>query len=142
MRNLKTYHAKPQDVETKWLLVNANGKSLGRLATVLASKLLGKDNPRYTPGVNLGVNIVVVNASGVKPSRTDEKFYWHTGYPGGIKEESMGSRLETKADKVILKAVERMLPKNPHGRALLTQLRVFVGPEHVHEAQNPELIEV
>lgn len=142
MSNLKTYHAKPQDIETKWVLVNANGKSLGRLATVLASKLLGKDNPRFTPGVDLGLNIVVVNAAGVKNSNPDEKFFWHTGYPGGIKEESMASRLETKADKVILKAVERMLPKNSHGRKLLTKLRVFVGPEHTHEAQTPELIEV
>lgn len=142
MSNLKTYHAKPQDIETKWVLVNANGKSLGRLATVLASKLLGKDNPRFTPGVDLGLNIVVVNAAGVKNSNPAEKFFWHTGYPGGIKEESMASRLETKSDKVILKAVERMLPKNSHGRKLLTKLRVFVGPEHTHEAQSPELIEV
>jgi|AntRauTorckE5430_2_1112549.scaffolds.fasta_scaffold00008_67 large subunit ribosomal protein L13 len=142
MRSLKTYHAKTQDVETRWVLINAQGKSLGRLSTVLASMLLGKDNPRYTPGVDIGPHIVIINASGVKCSSPDENFYWHTGYPGGIKKESMGSRLENKADKVILKAVERMLPRNSHGRKLLTKLRVFTGTEHAHEAQTPEVIEV
>ena len=142
MSNLKTYHAKEQDVESKWLLVNAKDKSLGRLSTMLATKLLGKDNPRYTPGVDIAPYIVVVNADGVKCSREDKNFYWHTGYPGGIKQESMGDRLATKSDKVILKAVERMLPRNSHGRKLLTKLRVFSGAEHLHTAQNPEEINV
>lgn len=142
MSNLKTYHAKEQDVESKWVLVNAQGKSLGRLSTVLASKLLGKDNPRFTPGVDIAPNIVVINAQGVRCSNKEKEFFWHTGYPGGVKQESMGSRIETKADKVILKAVERMLPRNRHGRKLLTKLRVFVGAEHIHEAQNPEIIDV
>ncbi|MEC7030315.1 MAG: 50S ribosomal protein L13 [Pseudomonadota bacterium] len=141
MSNLKTYHAKKQDVESKWLLVNAKGKSLGRLSTQLATKLLGKDNPRYTPGVDIAPYIVVINADGVKSSREDTNFYWHTGYPGGLKQESMGDRIATKSDKVILKAVERMLPKNSHGRKLLTKLRVFSGSEHSHAAQNPEEIE-
>lgn len=142
MSNLKTYHAKTTDVEVKWLLVNAEGKSLGRVATLLASKLIGKDNPRYTPGVDIAPNIVVINASGIKNSNPETKFHWHTGYPGGIKEESMGSRLEKKADKVVLKAVERMLPRNSHGRKLLTKLRVFTGAEHCHEAQSPVAIKV
>ena len=142
MSNLKTYHAKKQDVESKWLLVNAKDKSLGRLSTMLATKLLGKDNPRYTPGVDIAPYIVVINAGEVKCSRNDKNFYWHTGYPGGIKQESMGDRIATKSDKVILKAVERMLPKNSHGRKLLTKLRVFSGAEHAHVAQNPEEIDV
>lgn len=142
MSNLKTYHAKEQDVESRWVVINANGKSLGRLSTVLSTMLLGKDNPRFTPGVDIAPNIVVVNADGVKCSSPEENFFWHTGYPGGIKKESMGSRIESKSDKVILKAVERMLPKNKHGRKLLTKLRVFKGAEHTHQAQNPELIEV
>lgn len=138
MSNLKTYHAKKQDVESKWLLVSAEGKSLGRLSTLLASKLLGKDNPRYTPGVDIAPWIVVINSDKVKPSRDDKNFYWHTGYPGGIKSETVGQRLETKSDEVILKAVERMLPKNSHGRKLLTKLRVFKGSEHTHAAQQPK----
>lgn len=142
MSNLKTYHAKEQDVTAKWVLINAEGKSLGRMATKIASMLLGKDNPRYTPGVDIAPHIVVINAGGVKPSRDDREFYWHTGYPGGIKSESLKDRIETKADKVVLKAVERMLPKNSHGRKLLTKLRVFAGAEHTHIAQNPEEITV
>ena len=142
MSNFKTYHAKEQDVNSRWVLVNAEEKSLGRLSTVLASMLLGKDNPRFTPGVDIAPHIVVINAAKVKPSREDKDFYWHTGYPGGIKHETVGSRLETKADKVILKAVERMLPKNSHGRKLLTKLRVFSGSEHTHSAQQPTEIQV
>ena len=142
MSNFKTYHAKEQDVNSEWVLVNAKGKSLGRLSTVLASMLLGKDNPRFTPGVDIAPHIVVINAGEVKPSRGDKNFYWHTGYPGGIKHESMEYRVENKADKVVLKAVERMLPKNSHGRKLLTKLRVFTGAEHAHVAQQPKEIEV
>lgn len=142
MSNLKTYHAKEQDVDSKWILINAEGKSLGRMSTLIASKLLGKDNPRYTPGVDIAPHIVVINCSKVKPSRDDRQFYWHTGYPGGIKQDSLKNRIATKADKVVLKAVERMLPKNSHGRKLLTKLRAFEGAEHAHVAQNPQEIEV
>jgi large subunit ribosomal protein L13 len=141
MSNFKTYHAKEQDVNSEWLLVNARNKSLGRLSTEIARRLLGKNNPRFTPGVDIAPHIVVINAAEVKPSREDKNFYWHTGYPGGIKQESIGSRLETKADKVVLKAVERMLPKNSHGRKLLTKLRVFVSSEHTHVAQQPKEID-
>ena len=142
MSNLKTYHAKPQDVDAGWILVDANKKVLGRLATQLATKLLGKDNPRYTPGVDIAPHIVVVNAWKVVCTSKDKTFYWHTGYPGGIKQEKVSDRIESKPDKVILKAVERMLPKNKHGRHLLTKLRVFAGPEHSHVAQNPVAVEI
>ena len=138
MSNLKTYHAKPEDVDSSWILVDANNKVLGRLATQLASKLLGKDNPRFTPGVDIAPHIVVINASGIVCTSKGKKFYWHTGYPGGIKEELVSDRIETKPDVVILKAVERMLPRNKHGRHLLTKLRVFAGSEHTHTAQTPE----
>lgn len=136
MSNFKTYHAKSQDVETKWVLVNASDQALGRLATKIASKLLGKDNPRYTPGVDLAPYIVVINAKDVN-CNSSKDFFWHTGYPGGLKKESMQHRLEVKPDEVILKAVQRMLPRNRYGRHLLTKLRVFSGSEHTHQAQNP-----
>ena len=142
MRNLKTYHAKTQDVEPQWILVDANNKVLGRLATQIAVKLLGKDNPRYTPGVDIAPHIVVINAAGIVCTSKDKKFYWHTGYPGGIKEEKVSDRIENKPDKVILKAVERMLPRNKHGRKLLTKLRVFPGAEHDHVAQSPIAVEI
>lgn len=137
-----TYHAKQNDVEAKCVLINLEGQSLGRVATKIATILLGKDNPRYTPGVDIAPMVVVINAGKVKPSRDDRDFYWHTGYPGGIKRESIKDRIEKKADKVVLKAVERMLPKNSHGRKLLTKLRVFEGAEHDHVAQNPQEVQV
>lgn len=141
MLNLKTYHAKTQDVETKWVLVDASDKALGRLASGIAKKLLGKDNPRYTPGVDISPYIVVINAKNVR-CNGDKNFFWHTGYPGGIKKESMQYRLENKPDALIMKAVQRMLPRNRYGRHLLTKLRIFVDSDHIHQAQNPEAIEI
>ncbi|UTC24358.1 50S ribosomal protein L13 [Candidatus Comchoanobacter bicostacola] len=142
MSNLRTYHAKTSDVPAKWVLVDLNKKVLGRASTQIATMLMGKDNPRFTPGVDLGVHVVVINADKVVCTSKDKKFYWHTGYPGGIKEEAVADRIKNKSDQVILKSVQRMLPKNKHGAHLLTKLRVFPGSEHAHAAQNPEQVEI
>lgn len=140
--NLRTYHAKKQDVAPKWVLVDVENKVLGRVATQIAMALMGKDNPRYTPGVDIGPHVVVINAKQVVCTSKDKKFYWHTGYPGGIKEESIDFRIENKPEQVIMKAVQRMLPKNKFGSHLLTKLRVFAGAEHTHQAQNPEVMNI
>jgi len=141
----KTYVAKPTDRERNWLLVDANGKTLGRLATQIADVLRGKRKPEYTPHIDTGDFVVVVNASKVKltGNKLDQrKFFWHTGHPGGIKERTAEKILAGKfPERILEKAVERMLPKeSPLARKQLTHLRIYNSGEHPHEAQAPETI--
>jgi len=143
---MKTYSAKPSDVNRKWVVVDAEGVVLGRLASVLASRLRGKHKPIFTPHVDCGDNIVVINAEKVKLTgrkREGERFYWHTGYPGGIKSQTFAERLAGKRpERVLMKAVQRMIPKGPLGRAQMKKLYVYAGETHPHEAQKPEALDV
>jgi large subunit ribosomal protein L13 len=138
---MKTFSAKPSDIDKQWVLVNADGLVLGRLASVLAMRLRGKHKPSYTPHMDCGDNIVVINAEKVELTgnkREDDIFYWHTGYPGGIKGRSKGAILSGRyPQRVVEKAVERMLPRGPLGRRMMKNLRVFAGPDHPHQAQQP-----
>jgi large subunit ribosomal protein L13 len=143
---MKTYSAKPSEVERKWLLIDAEGVVLGRLAVIIANLLRGKHKPTYTPNIDCGDHVVVINAEKVKLTGrklTDKRFFWHTGYPGGIKNRTMGEILDGKhPERVIEKAVQRMVPKGPLGRAQLKKLRVYPGAEHPHEAQQPQVFDV
>lgn len=143
---MKTYAAKPKEVEKKWVIVDAEGVSLGRLASVIALRLRGKHKPSFTPHVDCGDNIIVINAEKVRitgKKKDQDIFYWHTGYPGGIKQRTKGEILEGKhPERVIEKAVERMLPKGPLGRRIFKNMRVYAGTEHGHEAQKPEVLDV
>lgn len=143
---MKTYVAKPQEVEKKWVIVDAEGIALGRLAAVVATRLRGKHLPIFTPHVDCGDNVIVINADKVRLTgnkRDKSLFFWHTGYPGGIKQRSKGQILDGKhPERVIEKAVERMLPKNKLGRQMFKNMRVYAGAEHPHEAQKPEVLDV
>ncbi len=143
---MRTYSAKPADVERKWYVVDAEGVVLGRLASIVAARLRGKHRPLYTPHIDCGDNIIVINAEKVRLTgrkREDKVFYWHTGYPGGIKKRTMGQTLDGKhPERAVLKAVERMVPRSPLGRQQMRKLRVYKGPEHPHEAQAPESLDV
>jgi len=138
---MKTFSAKPSNIDKKWVLVDADGLVLGRLASVLALRLRGKHKPSYTPHMDCGDNIVVINAEKVELTGNkcdDDIFYWHTGYPGGIKGRSKGAILSGRhPERVIEKAVERMLPRGPLGRRIMKNLRVFAGSDHPHQAQLP-----
>ena len=143
---MKTYTAKPAEIEKKWILIDAEGVVLGRLATIVASRLRGKHKATYTPHVDDGDNVIIINAekcvfTGKKYS--DKKYYWHTGYPGGIKERTARAIIEGRfPERVLEKAVERMLPRGPLGRKQLGNLRVYKGADHPHEAQQPVTIDV
>ena len=143
---MKTYNLKPADIEKKWYVVDADGLVLGRLASILANMLRGKHKPTYTPHMDGGDHIVVINAEKVKLTgnkRQDDIFYWHTGYPGGIKGRSKGQILDGKyPERVIEKAVERMVPRGPLGRRQMTHLKVYKGAAHPHEAQQPTVLDV
>ncbi len=143
---MKTYSAKPAEVEKKWVLVDAEGVVLGRLASVLATRLRGKHLPTFTPHVDCGDNIIVINAAKVKVTGkklSDKVFHWHTGHPGGVKQRTMAERLNGRfPERVIVKAVERMITRGPLGRQQMKNLRVYAGAEHPHEAQKPELLDV
>ena len=143
---MKTYSATPKDVEKSWILIDANGLVVGRLATVIATMLRGKHLPTFTPHIDCGDNVIVINADKVVftgNKRADKVYYWHTGYPGGIKERSAEKILDGKhPERVLHKAVERMLPRGPLGRKQLKNLRVYSGSEHPHEAQNPQKLDV
>ena len=137
---MKTYQAKKEEIDHKWYLVNAEGKVLGRLSAELAKILKGKNKPTYTPHVDTGDFVVVVNAGKVTltgKKLTDKIYYHHTGYPGGIKEMSAEKLLAKKPTEMIRMAVRGMLPKNSLGRQMLRKLKVYAGPKHPHEAQNP-----
>lgn len=143
---MKTYSIKTAEVEKKWLVVDAADVVLGRLASVVAMRLRGKHKPSFTPHVDCGDNVIVINADKVRLTgnkREQDIFYWHTGYPGGIKGRSKGAILEGKhPERVVEKAVERMLPKGPLGRKVFGNLRVYAGTEHGHEAQKPEVLDI
>ncbi len=142
---MRTYSAKPSEIERKWYVVDADGLILGRLATQIASRLRGKHKPSYTPHIDCGDHIVVINADKVRLTGnkgTDEKFFWHTGYPGGIKERTLDEVREHRAEDLILNAVRRMVPRTPLGRAQMKKLKVYSGAEHPHEAQAPEVLDI
>ena len=143
---MKTYSAKPSELDKRWTLIDADGLVLGRLASIIANHLRGKHKPTYTPHMDCGDFIVVVNAEKVHLTgnkRDGSIFYWHTGYPGGIKGRSKGQILDGKhPERVIEKAVERMVPRGPLGRQIMSHLRVYAGPAHPHEAQQPETLDV
>lgn len=143
---MKTFSATPADIEKKWFVIDAEGIVLGRLAALIATRLRGKHKPSYTPHMDCGDNIIVINAEKVKLSgkKLDDKiYYWHTGHPGGIKQRTARELLEgDHAERVVTKAVKRMVPSGPLGNAVMKNLRVFVGAEHSHAAQNPEVIDV
>ena len=143
---MKTYSAKPSDIQKRWTVIDADGVVLGRLASIIANRLRGKHKPTYTPHMDDGDHIVVINAEKVHLTgnkRQDSIFYWHTGFPGGIKGRSKGQILAgSHPERVIEKAVERMVPRGPLGRKIMGNLRVYAGPVHPHEAQQPELLDV
>jgi len=143
---MKTYSAKPADVERKWFVIDAEGVVLGRLASRIANVLRGKHKAIYTPHIDTGDHVIVINAEKVKltgKKLQQKRFYWHTGYPGGIKDRTLGQILGGRfPERAIEKAVERMIPRGPLGRAQLKKLRVYAGGEHPHEAQQPVVMDV
>jgi large subunit ribosomal protein L13 len=143
---MRTYSAKPADVERKWYVIDADGVVLGRLASVIATRLRGKHRPIFTPHIDCGDNIIVVNAEKVRLTgrkREEKVFYWHTGHPGGIKKRTVAQILDGKhPERVVMKAVERMIPRSPLGRQVMRKLRVYTGADHPHESQQPELLDV
>jgi len=143
---MKTYSAKPSDIEKGWTLIDADGLVLGRLASIIANHLRGKHKPTYTPHMDCGDHVVVINAEKIHLTgnkRKDSIFHWHTGFPGGIKGRSKGQILDSKhPERVIEKAVERMVPRGPLGRDIMGHLRVYAGAEHPHEAQQPVTLDV
>ena len=146
MLTRSTASIKPAEVEKKWLIIDAEGLVVGRLASIIANRLRGKHKPSYTPHVDCGDNIIVINAEKVRftgKKATDKIYYRHTGHPGGIKETSPAKILEGRfPERVLVKAVERMVPRGPLGRAQMRNLRVFKGTEHPHTAQSPEIVDV
>lgn len=143
---MKTYSAKPSDIDKAWIIIDADGIVLGRLATVVAARLRGKHKPQFTPHMDTGDNVIIVNAEKVQLTgrkRTAKTYYRHTGYPGGIRSTTADKMLDGKhPERVVLKAVQRMLPGNRLSRKLMTNLRVYAGPDHPHEAQKPETVDV
>ena len=143
---MKTYSAKPGEVERKWIVIDGEGLVVGRLAALIATRLRGKHKPTFTPHVDTGDHVIVVNADKVVFSGNkynDKRYYRHTGYPGGIKERSPKMIMEGKfPERVVTKAVERMLNKSKQRARLMRNLRVYKGAEHPHEAQNPEVLDV
>ena len=143
---MKTFSQKPAEVTKKWVLIDAAGLVVGRLAALVAMRLRGKHKPTFTPHVDDGDNVVIVNAArAVFTGRkfTDKKYYWHTGHPGGIKERTARQIFEGRfPERVVEKAVERMIPRGPLGRRQMKNLRVYAGAEHPHEAQKPETLNV
>ena len=138
---MKTYSAKPKELEQRWYLVDADGQTLGRLATRIADTLRGKRKPEYTPHIDTGDFVVVVNAEkiSVTGSKLDSKIYYrHSGYPGGLRQRTLREQLERRPTEVLRKAVKGMLPRNRLARTQLTKLKIYAGPEHPHEAQAPK----
>ncbi len=142
---MKTFSAKPETVQREWFLVDASGKTLGRLATELARRLRGKHKPVYTPHVDTGDYIIVINAEKIRVTGRklkDKIYYRHTGYVGNLKAEPLQKLLERAPERAILLAVKGMLPRNPLGRQMLRKLKVVRGPDHPHQAQQPAVLEL
>ena len=146
MQAMKTYSATPSDVDRKWYIVDAEDVVLGRMASIIAMMLRGKHKPMFTPNIDCGDYIVVINAEKVLLTgnkRANKTYYWHTGYPGGIKSRTADKILDgAHPERVVSKAVERMLPKTILGRQQINKLKIYAGTEHPHEAQNPEVLDV
>jgi large subunit ribosomal protein L13 len=143
--NQKTYMAKPGEHDRPWVVVDAAGKTLGRLASEVAVRLRGKHNPYFTPHVDSGEFVVVVNAARIHVTgkkRSDKLYRRHSGYPGGLKTETLAQRLATKPEEVIRQAVKGMLPRTRLGRKQLRKLKVYAGPDHPHQAQQPKPVEI
>ena len=143
---MKTYSMKASEIDKKWILIDAEGIVLGRLATIVATRLRGKHKPGFTPHMDMGDHVIVINADKVQMTgnkRADKTYYWHTGYPGGIKSRTAGQILEGRfPERVVTKAVQRMLPGGPLSRRQMTHLRVYAGDQHPHEAQQPEVLDL
>jgi large subunit ribosomal protein L13 len=140
-----TFTAKPETVVQDWYLVDATDKVLGRLATEIATRLRGKHKPEYTPHVDTGDHIVIVNAAKIRVTGdkiNQKKYYRHSGYPGGLKETVLSDELKNNPERVIERAVKGMLPKNSLGRTMFRKLRVYAGPDHTHQAQQPKALEI
>jgi large subunit ribosomal protein L13 len=141
----KTYYPKPEDIERKWVLVDANDQNLGRLATRIAEVLIGKHKAIFTPGVDVGDFVVIVNAERVRVTGNkleDKIYYRHTGYPGGLKETKLKDMLVRNPEKVLRSAVWGMVPHNKLGRAMMKKLKIYAGPDHPHDAQQPEPLDM
>lgn len=142
---MKTFSIKPSEIKKDWYVIDATDLVLGRLSAFVATRLRGKHKPEFTPHMDCGDNIIIVNAEKVALTgnkASDKIFYWHTGHPGGIKQRTMQQRLSSdKPQEVIKKSVERMLSKGPLSRKLMKNLHVYAGPEHKHEAQQPQAID-
>ena len=141
---MKTYTAKPGEIQRDWYVVDAEGKTLGRLATQIADTLRGKQKPQYTPHVDTGDFVIVVNAEKihVTGNKLDQKrYYRHSGYPGGLRSRTLREQLDRRPTEVLRVAVKGMLPKNRLARQQITKLKIYAGPEHPHEAQNPKPLE-
>jgi large subunit ribosomal protein L13 len=143
---MQTYSAKASEIQKKWVLIDAEGLIVGRLATIVATRLRGKHKPSYTPHMDCGDNVIIINAGKVLLTGnklTDKVYYWHTGYIGGIKERTPGEYLTgKKPERVVEKAIQRMLPRGPLGKHQLANLRVYAGPDHPHAAQQPERLDI
>lgn len=146
LNSMKTYTMTPSEIEKKWHIIDAEGLVLGRMASIIANILRGKTKPGYTPHMDCGDHVIVINAEKVGLTGNklaDKKYYWHTGHPGGIKERTAGKILEGKhPERVVIKAVERMVPRGPLGRQQMKNLRVYGGAEHPHEAQQPVPLDI
>ncbi len=143
---MQTYSAKASEIQKKWVVIDAEGLVVGRLAAIIATRLRGKHKPTYTPHMDCGDNVIVVNAEKIVftgNKMTDKKYYWHTGYIGGIKDRTPEKFLTGKTpERVVELAVKRMLPRGPLGKHQFANLRVYAGPEHPHAAQQPEALDV
>lgn len=143
---MKTFNAKPAEIEKDWILIDADGLVVGRLASLIAMRLRGKHKPIFTPNVDCGDNVIVINADKVHLTgnkRADKTYYWHTGYPGGIKQRKAHQILEgAHPERVVEKAVTRMMPGGPLSRKQLSGLKIYAGSEHPHEAQKPVVLDV
>jgi large subunit ribosomal protein L13 len=143
---MKTFSARAADIDKKWIVIDAQGVVLGRLASLVAMRLRGKHKPTFTPHMDMGDHVIVINAEKVQltgAKRADKRYYWHTGFPGGIKHRTAGQILKGKhPERVIEKAVERMLPGGPLSRRQMGHLKIYAGGEHPHAAQNPEPLDL
>lgn len=142
---MKTFSAKPAEVRRDWFVIDAEGKTLGRMATEIARRLRGKHKPEYTPHVDTGDYVVVVNAEKVAVTgnkEQDKMYYRHSGFPGGMKSMSFEKMVDRSPERIIELAVKGMLPKNPLGRAMFRKLKVYAGPDHQHAAQQPKALEI